>query len=94
MYVHVGVKRRRVPRMLALSMYNCLGYIWPPAESDNKLPYKEEFLERLTEQYGESDSILGWDEQEYGVIYAAIEENDKTHIGVLDCLDKWWFETI
>lgn len=57
----------------------------------DEFPYKEDFMEKLTEQYGESASILGWDEQEYGVVYVAIEENDKTHIGVWDYLDKWWF---
>lgn len=76
------------------SVQNFLDDLQVYADSDNKLPYKEDFMEKLTGQYGDSVNIISWDEQKYGVVYVAIEENDKTHIGVWDYLDKWWFESV
>lgn len=76
------------------SVQNFLGDLQVYADSTNKFPYKEDFVETINEQYTGDVEILGWDEQKYGVVYVAIKENDKTHIGVWDYLDKWWFETI
>ena len=76
------------------SVHDFLGDLQAYGELPTEFPYKEDLLEKLTEQYGDSVSVTSWDEQRYGVVYVAIEENEKTHIGVWDYLDKWWFESV